>query len=87
MKLTNKLTKTMATKTTKKTKQPALLTATEASRVQGKLRTAIRSTTALVEKKNLEPETAKRLKKFRKMLQDANEWFGWNVSVLAQNKK
>ena len=77
----------MATKTTKKVKQPASLTTTEANRVQGKLRTAIRSTTALMEKKNLDPESAKRLKKFRKMLQDANEWFGWNVSVLAQNKK
>ena len=77
----------MATKTTKKAKQPASLTTTEANRVQDKLRTAIRSTTALMEKKNLDPEAAKRLKRFRKMLQDANEWFGWNVSVLAQNKK
>ena len=55
----------MATKTTKKSKtakQPVSLTIAEANRLQSKLRTAIRSTTELTEKKNLDPEAIKKLK-------------------------
>ena len=80
----------MALKTTKKSKtakQPVSLTIAEANRLQSKLRTAIRSTTELTEKKNLDPEAIKKLKQFRKKLQDANEWFAWNVSVSAKDKK
>lgn len=80
----------MAPKTTKKSKtakQSVSLTIAEANRLQSKLRTTIRSTTELTEKKNLDPEAIKKLKQFRKKLQDVNEWFAWNVSVSAKDKK
>lgn len=73
-------------KAKKQTKTYESYTYAEVGRAQKHLQDAISSTTALMEKKNLDPESMKRLKKWRKMMQNANEWFGWNVYVFAQDK-
>ena len=77
---------TTSTKSKNKTKAYDCYIHAEAGRAQKHLQDAISSTTALMEKKNLDPESMKRLKKWRKMMQNANEWFGWNVYVFAQDK-
>lgn len=77
---------TTSTKSKNKTKTYERYTHAEVARAQKHLQDAISSTTALMEKKNLDPESMKRLKKWRKMMQNANEWFGWNVYVFAQDK-
>lgn len=77
---------TTTAKAKKQTKTYESYTHAEVGRAQKHLQDAISSTTALMEKKNLDPESMKRLKKWRKMMQNANEWFGWNVYVFAQDK-
>lgn len=78
--------KKKATTSKNKTKTYERYTHAEVARAQKHLQDAISSITALMEKKNLDPESMKRLKKWRKMMQNANEWFGWNVYVFAQDK-
>ena len=74
-------------KNTKKTvKVISSMTRKQADNLQSKLRSAIRATTAVIEKKNLNPTHVKALKKYRKMLQAANNYFGWSVSTLAMQK-
>lgn len=62
------------------------LTHKQVDGLQVKLRTAIKATTALIDKKGLNPTHVKALKKYRKMLQDANNYLGWSVSTLAMQK-
>ncbi len=79
----------MATKTKRrvaKTDKVVYYTPKEANQVQEKLRVAIRAATKLAEKKGLNPAHAKKIKHYRKMLQEANEWYSWNVSVFAISK-
>lgn len=73
-------------KTKKTVKAISFMTRKQADNLQSKLRSAIRATTAVIEKKNLNPTHVKALKKYRKMLQDANNYFGWSVSTLAMQK-
>jgi hypothetical protein len=73
-------------KTKKTAKAISFITRKQADNLQSKLRSAIRATTAMIEKKNLNPNHVKALKKYRKMLQDANNYFGWSVSTLAISK-
>ena len=78
--------KKKATTSKNKIKTYERYTHAEVARAQKHLQDVISSTTALMEKKNLDPESMKRLKKWRKMMQNANEWFVWNVYVFAQDK-
>lgn len=73
-------------KTKKTVKVISSMTRKQADNLQSKLRSAIKATTAMIEKKNLDPDHVKALKKYRKMLQDANNYFGWSVSTLAISK-
>ena len=73
-------------KTKKTAKAISFITRKQADNLQSKLRSAIKATTAMIEKKNLDPDHVKALKKYRKMLQDANNYFGWSVSTLAISK-
>ncbi|MDD6747128.1 MAG: hypothetical protein PUD97_02770 [Paludibacteraceae bacterium] len=74
----------MATKkrTTKKS-EVVYYSHKEANDVQEKLRVAIRAATKLAEKKNLNPAHARKVQHYRKKLQEANEWFSWNVAIFA----
>ena len=74
----------MATKTTRKTE--VFFTPKQVEAVNEKLRAAIRATTALIDKKNLNKGQASALKRYRKMLQDANNFFGWSVKTLALDR-
>ena len=61
-----------AKKTKKTVKAISFMTRKQADNLQSKLRSAIKATTAVIEKKNLNPTHVKALKKYRKMLQDTN---------------
>ena len=74
------------TKLCKKATKQVFLTHKQADGLQAKLRAAIKATTALIDKKGLNSNHVKALKKYRKMLQDANNYFGWSVSTLAISK-
>lgn len=83
---TTKKTKKSCTKACKKAPKQVFLTHKQVDGLQVKLRTAIKATTALIDKKGLNPTHVKALKKYRKMLQDANNYLGWSVSTLAMQK-
>ena len=73
--------------TAKKTKaQGAHLTPKQADALQAKLRAAIVAVTRQIERKNMSPGQLPYLKKYRKMLQDANNYFGWSVATHAYDK-
>ena len=68
----------MATKKAGMSKS-AHLTPKQADALQEKLRSAIRATTKQIERKNMNPTHVQSLKKYRKMLMNANEFFGWSI--------
>jgi len=69
---------------TKKTKpKGSHLTPKQADAVQAKLRAAIVAVTRQIERKNMSPGQLPYLKKYRKMLQDTNNYFTWSVRTQA----
>lgn len=76
----------MASKNTKRVVKTKIcgFTPKQADAMQDKLRAAIIATTRQIEKlEGKNPTQVKALKKYRKMLTDANNHFGWSVRTLA----
>lgn len=72
-------------KTSSKSISNSTFTHKQANAVQEKLRIAIRATTKLIDKKGLNSIHVRKLKRYRKMLQNANEWYSWNITTIAIN--
>ena len=77
----------MATKTKRKYVTVAVLSEKQAADLQKKLRAAIAATTKQLERKNLDNPWKADLKKYRKMLMDANNFFGWSIASKCYTNK
>lgn len=76
----------MATKAKRKYVTVAVLSEKQAADLQKKLRAAIAATTKQLERKNLDNPWKSDLKKYRKMLMDANNFFGWSIAPKCSSK-
>ena len=77
----------MATKAKRKYVTVAVLTEKQAADLQKKLKAAIAATTKQLERKNLQNPWKTDLKKYRKMLMDANNFFGWSIAQKCYTNK
>lgn len=59
------------------------ITPKQADAMQDKLRAAIIAVTKHIDRNNVSPGQMPYLKKYRKMLMDANNYFGWSVRTHA----